>query len=48
MTAVIERTRHTFSRHHPRRRVIQYSEASVMDPKGRGVLDRPVKPDDDS
>src|SRR6266404_1654191 len=29
-------------------RVIQYSEASVMESKSRGVLDRPVKPDDDS
>jgi hypothetical protein len=27
--------------------MIQYSEAPVMDSIGRGVLDRPVKPDDD-
>jgi hypothetical protein len=28
-------------RHHPRMRVIQYSEASVMESKARGVLDTP-------
>jgi hypothetical protein len=27
--------------HHPRKRVIQYSEASMMDSKGLGVLDTP-------
>src|SRR6267142_4735007 len=33
------RTRHALSRHRPRRRAIQYSEALVMESKGRGVLD---------
>jgi hypothetical protein len=28
-----------FSCHHPRRRMIQYSEESVIDPRSRGVLD---------
>ena len=28
-----------YVRHRPRRRTIQYSEALVMEPKGRGVLD---------
>src|ERR1700724_4066265 len=30
------------SRHHPRKRVIQYSVTSVIGPKGRGVLDTPL------
>jgi hypothetical protein len=58
MTA--ERARHTLTRHHPPpgwrnappddrlRRVIQLPEAPVNESRGRGVLDRPVKPDDDS
>src|SRR5207302_111609 len=29
-------------------RVIQYSRDGVIEPRSRGVLDRPVKPDDDS
>jgi hypothetical protein len=33
------RARHTLSRHHPRKRMIQYSEASVIEAKVRGVLD---------
>jgi hypothetical protein len=37
----------TFSCDHPRRRMIQYSRASVMETKSRGVLDPPVKPGDD-
>src|SRR5712675_2823251 len=32
---------HTHSRHRPRRRAIQYSEASVIEWKSRGVLDTP-------
>jgi hypothetical protein len=28
--------------HHPRKRVIQYSETSVMEWRGRGVLDTPL------
>src|SRR5262245_25132051 len=34
--------------HHPRKRVIQYPETALKGPKGRSVLDRPVKPGDDS
>ena len=34
--------------HHPRRRMIQYSRDVCDQPRGRGVLDRPVKPGDDS
>src|SRR6266849_5114099 len=34
--------RHTLSRHRPRRRAIQYSEALVIEPKGRSVLDTPL------
>jgi hypothetical protein len=37
-------TRHTLSRHRPRKRAIQYSEASVMRSMGRGVLDTPLEP----
>jgi hypothetical protein len=33
--------RQTFSCHHPRRRVIQYSEASAMESRSRGVRDTP-------
>src|ERR1700742_4017050 len=29
------------TRHRPRRRAIQYSEASAIDPRSRGVLDTP-------
>jgi hypothetical protein len=32
----------------PRRRVIAQSETSEKKSRGRGVVDRPVKPDDDS
>jgi hypothetical protein len=35
------------SRHHPRKRVIQYAAAVVHCYERRGVLDRPVKPGDD-
>jgi hypothetical protein len=31
----------------PAKAGIQYSEAPAMESKSRGVLDRPVKPDDD-
>jgi hypothetical protein len=34
--------------HHPRKRVIQYAAAVVLDLQRFGVLDRPVKPGDDS
>jgi hypothetical protein len=34
-------TRHTLSRHHPRKRVIQYSDTFVIESKSRGVLDTP-------
>src|SRR5882672_2285478 len=34
--------RHTLSRHRPRRRAIQYSETSVIESKGRSVLDTPL------
>jgi hypothetical protein len=34
------KTRNTFSRHHPRRRMIQHSEASAMESKSHGILDR--------
>jgi hypothetical protein len=33
------RTCHILSRHHPRKRMIQYSETTVMESKSRGVLD---------
>jgi hypothetical protein len=33
------RARHTLSLHHPRKRMIQYSAASVIEAKVRGVLD---------
>jgi hypothetical protein len=36
-----------FRCHHPRKRVIQYVAAFLIDHGGRGV-DRPVKPGDDS
>jgi hypothetical protein len=29
------------TRHHPRKRVIQYSRADAIDSRGRGVLDSP-------
>ena len=38
---------HIFSRHHPRRRVNQYSEAAVIDPISRGVLDTRLRGYDD-
>jgi hypothetical protein len=38
----------TFNCHRPRRRAIQYSRDASDESRGRGVLDRPVKPDDDS
>jgi hypothetical protein len=34
-------------RHALRERGIQSPQPSAIEPKGRGVLDRPVKPDDD-
>src|SRR6266704_3588210 len=34
-------TRHILSRHRPRKRAIQYSEVSMMESKGRSVLDPP-------
>jgi hypothetical protein len=40
-------THSTFGRHHPRMRVIQYSRDAKVNSRCRGVLDRPVKPDDD-
>src|SRR5450631_534274 len=39
--ASLTRARHIHTRHYPRTRVIQYSEALVMEPKGRGVPDTP-------
>jgi hypothetical protein len=35
------------ARHHPRRRVIQYAAAFLLDHQRRRVLGRPVKPGDD-
>jgi hypothetical protein len=40
-------THSTFGRHYPRMRVIQYSRDAKINSRCRGVLDRPVKPDDD-
>src|SRR5271168_2126275 len=37
----IEPLRQTLNRHHPRRRMIQYSEESMIEPRTRGVLDTP-------
>jgi hypothetical protein len=37
----------TPGRHRPRRRAIQYPRDSDAKSRGRGVLDRPVKPGDD-
>jgi hypothetical protein len=34
--------RKPLSCHHPRMRVIQYSETPMIDPRGRGVLDTPL------
>jgi hypothetical protein len=31
-------------RHHPRKRMIQYSEAPAIEPKSCGVLDTPLEP----
>jgi hypothetical protein len=39
--------KNTHNCHHPRKRVIQYSRDISDKSRGRGVLDRPVKPDDD-
>jgi hypothetical protein len=39
--AVFVNAPRTLSRHHPRRRVIQYSGTSAMESRGRGVLDTP-------
>src|SRR5436190_4375477 len=33
-----------FGRHHPRKRVIQYSSTFVMESRSRGVLDTPLEP----
>jgi hypothetical protein len=38
----------TCCRHHPRKRMIQYAAAFVFDLWRHGILDRPVKPGDDS
>jgi len=38
---------HLHWRHHPRKRMIQYSAAFMLDHRRPGVLDRPVKPGDD-
>src|SRR4051794_19317150 len=35
---------HTFSCRHPRRRVTQYPETSMIGPRSRGVLDHPQEP----
>jgi hypothetical protein len=40
--------RHTLRRHHPRKRMIQYTGKVVFDHQRRGVLGRPVKPGDDT
>jgi hypothetical protein len=40
--AFIMRARHALSRHRPRKRATQYSEAFVIEPKSRGVLDTPL------
>jgi hypothetical protein len=37
---------HLHWRHHPRKRMIQYSAAFMLDHRRPGVLDRPVKPGD--
>jgi hypothetical protein len=36
------RPRHTFGRHRPRKRAIQYFEALVIETKSCGVLDTPL------
>src|SRR5258708_34323876 len=38
----------SLSRHAPRKRGIQYAGKSAIEPKGRGILGRPVKPGDDT
>ena len=38
------KTRHIPNRHRPRKRAIQYSEASVMESIDRSVLDTPLEP----
>jgi hypothetical protein len=38
------RTSHTLGRHHPRKRMIQYSEAPMIEPKSCGILDTPLSP----
>src|SRR5467141_4548912 len=38
------RAHHTLSRHRPRKRAIQYSEAPMMESIGRSVLDTPLEP----
>jgi len=40
-------TSHTFCRHHPRKRMIQYAAAFVFNRWRLGILGRPVKPGDD-
>jgi hypothetical protein len=42
-----QRASHTFDCHHPRKRMIQYAAAFVLDRWRPGVLDCPVKPGDD-
>jgi hypothetical protein len=39
MTVVM--TRHTLTRHRPRKRTIQYSETPMMESRSRSVLDAP-------
>jgi hypothetical protein len=39
-----ECARHTLGRRRPRKRAIQYSEASVIEPRSCGVLDTPLEP----
>ena len=42
--AVVRIVCHTLGRHHPRKRMIQYSETPAMESKSRGVLDTPLEP----
>src|SRR5229473_5711194 len=41
---IMRSPRHALSRHRPRRRAIQYSEALVMESKSCSVLDTPLEP----
>src|SRR5258705_3065912 len=42
--AVVRIVCHTLGRHHPRKRMIQYSETPAMESKSRGLLDAPLEP----